>query len=557
MMKLSIPRITIRLTSLIGKYFGFVLLATFNGVLGFILAMNISIFAGLGIMKYMGIFNGLSFPLIYSIIIISGFLRGGLRYIEQYFNHYLAFKLLAFLRKKIFDKLRVISINRFDEQNKSELVSLIQADVETLEIFYAHTLSPFLIAFITCTIVVVFISIFTNIYIGLLFIFGYLLIGIFIPYIFHLFNKKHGEKYRYNLAKTKSYIIGSVYGKNEIILNNREASAINKVNQWTNILLKDNKKLDFNNVVFKNITLLIIILLNLLVLLIGWILINNNILLNYKLLLVLITFISSFGPVIALANLPYNLSMTFGSAKRIFQLLDEPEINQKFKYNSMNFTKLKFDNVNFSYNKNQPILENINFEINTHEIVGINGKSGTGKSTILKLIMGFYNSISGTILINDNTKLSDYSFNSIYENITLFSQSTYLFKDTIWNNLIIANPSATMEQVVEVTKLVNIYDYIVNTPKGFETQISDLVDNLSTGEKQRLGLARVLLKKPKLLILDEATSNIDALNEATILQALTKLKKEMGILIVSHRLSTLSICDHIYQLDNHHLSKIK
>ena len=548
--------VTIRLMSLLGKYFGLVIIATLNGVLGFILAMNITIFGALGILKYIGVYTNISYELIFSIIIISGFLRGALRYFEQYFNHYLAFKLLAFLRAKIFDKLRIMAINRFDQYNKAELVSIIQADVETLEIFYAHTLSPLLIAIITSTIVVIFISILTNIYVGLLFIASYLIIGMVIPYIFYLFNKNYGDKYRKKLSNAKSNIIDSIYGKNEIIMNNKQNLEIIKVNNFTNEINKNSKKLDFNNAIFKNITLMLIIILNLLVILISWILINNGLLINYKLILIFVTLISSFGPVIALANLPFNLAMTYGSARRIFKIFDEKEIVRNNKINNFKFSSLELKNVDFGYNKQNKIIQNLNLQIKENQIIGINGKSGVGKSTLLKLIMGMQNPTSGEILIN-NKIINDYTLKSIYSNINLFSQSTFLFNDTIWNNLTMWKKDISKQEVVEICKLVNIYEFIANTEKGFDSYINEYADNLSSGEKQRIGLARVLIMKPKLLLLDEATSNIDALNESYILKILKKLKNEMSIIIVSHRLSTLSICDHIYKFSNKKLELIE
>lgn len=551
----SMLKLIIRLCSLLGKYFSLVLVATFNGTLGFILAMNITIFAGLAIMKFVNLFDGLSYEWIFSIIIVSGVLRGILRYVEQYFNHFIAFKILAFLRNKIFDKLRKISINKLDQKNKSEIVSIIQADVETLEIFYAHTISPFLIAILTCMATVIFISIFVHIYIGLMFILGYLIIGVLIPYIFYKFNKKYGTKYRQELAKSKMFIHESVYARNDIILNNNQSRQINIVNHATDNIIQNNKKLDFNGAIFRNITLITIIILNILVIVIGYVLSNNGIIVNYKILLTFITFISSFGSTIALASLPYNLANTFASAKRIFEILDEKEIDPNKGIKKFNFESLKFENVNFSYIDNKKVLKNVNIKIDKNKIVGILGESGCGKSTLLKLIMNFYQVDSGSVKINDRN-INEYSINSLYDNINLFSQSTYLFKDTIWNNLILANPKASKQEVINVCKKVNIYDYIMKSTKKFDTPINELVDNLSTGEKQRIGLARVLLKNPKLLLLDEATSNIDALNEAEILNTLLSLKKDMSIIIVSHRLSTLSICDHIYKLKNNELKQL-
>lgn len=542
----------IRLLSFLGKNLGLVLIATINGTLGFILAMNISIFAGLTIMKYLGLFDGISYEILFTIIILSGVLRGILRYGEQYFNHFLAFKLLAFLRHKIFYKLCKISLNKIDDKDKSNIVSIIQADVETLEIFYAHTISPFLIAIITCAIVVVFVSLFTSIYIGLSFIAGYLIIGLLIPYIFYKFNGNIGMNYRKKLAKAKSFFTDSIYGRNDIILNNNKQEKIREVDYTSLSLIKESKRIDLNNVIFKNLTMLIIIILNVCVVLVGYLLVENNILVNYKILLAFICFISSFGPVIALANLPYNLAMTFASGQRIFDLLDEQEIINEGKINNLSFYNLAINNISFSY-RNYLVLNNLSLNIGKNEIIGIFGESGSGKSTLLKLIMHFYNVNNGEIKIN-NLNINDISYDCLYDNINLFSQTTYLFKDSIWNNLVFVKPDASKDEVIEACKNANIYDYIQNLENGLETQINDLIDNLSSGEKQRIGLARVLLKKPKLLLLDEATSNIDALNEASILKALLNIKNETSIIIVSHRLSTLSICDKIYKLENQKLN---
>lgn len=256
---------------------------------------------------------------------------------------------------------------------------------------------------------------------------------------------------------------------------------------------------------------------------------------------------SSFGSVVALASLPNNLAMTFASGNRVLDLLDEkPQVIEKDLVDDFEFDNLKIKNLSFSYDNNE-ILKNINMEIYKNEIVGILGPSGCGKSTLLKLLMHFYNPNKGEILYNGNS-ICDISYEKLYKNVNIFSQSTYLFTGTIYSNLIIAKPDATKDEVIEACKNASIYDYILSLKDGLDTKISDLKDNLSSGEKQRLGLARVFLKQPKLLLLDEATSNIDAINEGIILNALRNYKSDMTIIMISHRKSTLSICDKLYEL---------
>ena len=280
MKRTSVFKIIIRLLSLLGKYSFLVVLATFNGTLGFLLSMNISIFAALGIMSFLGYFNHISTPIIYTIILVSGFARGILRYFEQYFNHYLAFKLLAFLRYKMFDKLTKISLNKLDDKNKSEIISLIQADVETLEIFYAHTISPFFIALLTCTIMCLLVGFVVHVYVALMFLAAYLIIGLLIPVCFYKFNKNYGEKYRKNLATFRSFYNETITSQNQIITNNKINIISKEADKKTNNLLFDNKKIDRNNNIFRNITLFTISILNISIVLVGYALTNQGLFIN-------------------------------------------------------------------------------------------------------------------------------------------------------------------------------------------------------------------------------------------------------------------------------------
>lgn len=544
-MKYNTFTLIIKLLVFIKEFIPSILIAVFNGTLGFILAMNISIFASLAVLKYLEVPISLSYTQLFSIILISGALRGGVRYVEQYFNHLLAFKLLAILREKIFAILRKLSPSKLDEKNKGEILSMLQGDIETLEIFYAHTITPFAIALLTSSITALFLGIYIHWALGVFALFAYLLIGLVIPYFFYRSNHLLGEHYRQELSSSQEIYLQSIFGSYEILSQNRQKEQIQLISSTTQTLNSLSHALEEKNTFFKNLCNSAIILLNLCIILLTAFLAHQGRVENVMNILGFVTLTSSFGSVIALANLPHNLAMSFASGRRILDLLDEKPLVREGS-EEFEFEELQARNLSFEY-ENKQILKEINFEIKKGEISGIYGKSGSGKTTILKLLMHFYNPSGGEILYN-GLPIELLSHQSLYHNVNLFSQETYLFATTIRENLKIANPNATEQDLINATKEANIYELISKLPNQFDTKITDMQDNLSSGEKQRIGLARVFLRKPKLLLLDEATANIDVLNESFILKTLKNLSHSMAILIISHRPSTLSICDRVYQL---------
>lgn len=549
MKKRNVFKIIVELVKLIGAFIGVILLAVLMGTLGFILAMNITVFGAIAILKFLEIEITLSYTLIFVIIIGSGILRGLVRYVEQYFNHYIAFRLLAIIRGKIFNKLRKLSPAKLDSKNKGEIISIIQSDIETLEVFYAHTVSPFLIAILTSSIVLVFLGIMTSYHLVLVALCAYIIIGIIVPIIYYKANNKYGKNYRIDLGNFEEYYLDSIYGHYEVLATNNEKKRLDIVSNMSKKLISSNSGLDKKAILFKNITNTIIVVMNITIIIVGSYLLKENIIESPIIILGYVTLTSSFGSVLALSALPGNLAMTFASGNRVLDLLEEkPMVEEPRQSEPFVFDSLEINNVSFKYD-NVQILNDINIKINKNEIVGILGPSGCGKSTLLKLLMKFYNCDDGEILYN-GINIKDISSKHLYDNVNLFSQNTYLFTGTIMDNLLIARPNATKEEVIDACKSASIYKYITSLPNGFDTRITDLKDNLSSGEKQRLGLARVFLRKPKLLLLDEATSNIDAINEGIILNALSKYKSDMTIIMISHRKSTLSICDRIYKLNN-------
>ena len=534
-----------RLLKLVSGFKQIILIAVINGIIGHFCAIGISIFISLAIVKYLGYNIAISYFWLFFIAISLGVLRGVLRYFEQYSNHYIAFKILHCIRHIIFEKLRQLGIINIEQRQKGDLSSQVTSDVETLEVFYAHTISPVLIALFVNGGVSIFLSIFVNIYLGLAVFLIYIIIGVILPLILYKSSHRSGAIYREDLAAFNSFYLDSIAGRRDILYNQRQSDFIQNEHDITLKLQKHlvkNAKLVANT---KGLVNLMIFIGCAFLLMISYFLTFNNLLNPYLVIVLVITYLSSFAPITALANLPSNLNQTFASAKRLFNLLDEKVVIDNATKEINDFNSLQLKNVNFSYTA-KPILKDINLSLKKGDFIAIKGPSGIGKSTILKLLMKFY-SYNGSIKLND-LELSDITKESLYKSVTIFNQTTYLFNDTIRNNLLIANEDATDSDMFKALEKASLSDFILNLKDGLDTVIKEDSDNISLGEKQRLGLARVFLRKPKLLLLDEPTSNIDALNESIILNSLKKHQDDMTIILISHKESSLKIANKIYSL---------
>lgn len=534
-----------RLLKLVSGFKKIILLAVINGIIGHFCAIGISIFISLAIVKYLRYNIAISYFWLFFIAISLGVLRGVLRYFEQYSNHYIAFKILHCIRHIIFEKLRQLGIINIEQRQKGDLSSQVTSDVETLEVFYAHTISPVLIALFVNGGVSIFLSIFVNIYLGIAVFLIYIIIGVILPLILYKSSHRSGAIYREDLAAFNSFYLDSIAGRRDILYNQRQSDFIQNEHDITLKLQKHlvkNVKLVANT---KGLVNLMIFIGCAFLLMISYFLTFNNLLNPYLVIVLVITYLSSFAPITALANLPSNLNQTFASAKRLFNLLDEKVVIDNATKEINDFNSLQLKNVNFSYTT-KPILKDINLSLKKGDFIAIKGPSGIGKSTILKLLMKFY-PYNGSIKLND-LELSDITKESLYKSVTIFNQTTYLFNDTIRNNLLIANEDATDSDMFKALEKASLSDFILNLKDGLDTVIKEDSDNISLGEKQRLGLARVFLRKPRLLLLDEPTSNIDALNESIILNSLKKHQDDMTIILISHKESSLKIANKIYSL---------
>ncbi len=536
-------------------------LAILNGTIGNLCAIGVTFFGALGIAKILGIAGfcaeiSISMGLIIGLCVGCGVLRGILKYFEQYSNHYIAFRILAVLRNNIFDRLRKLAPAKLEDKQKGNLISMITSDIETLEVFYAHTISPICIAFLSSLTMFLVIGFVSSWYLALVALFGYILVGMILPLIYSKALKSSGVKYRAQFASFNSYFLDSIYGIKEIVLNNNEKQRINEVSNKTDELLKTNTSLKNKSSITFGVTEFVISLVDLGAIIVGLLLLFYELFDLGLMVIGLVAIISSFGPVVAISNLPTNLTQTFASGDRVLNLLKEKPIVEDIKNGKdFEFKKLSIKNLTFKYpNTENVVLNGLNIDIKKGEIIGIAGESGCGKSTLLKLLLRFYKKDNGQILYND-FEIENINTTSLHENVTLVSQDTYLFDDTIENNLRIAKFDATEDEIKEACKKASIHEFINNLPDGYQSKVGQMGDLLSAGEKQRIGLARAFLRKSELILFDEPTSNVDSINEGIILKSLIEQKKNHSIVIVSHRESTIAFVDHLYRFKNGEIRK--
>ena len=524
------------------------------GVLGFLAAIAITTFGAIAVSISMGINMGIGLKTSINIIIVCAIIRGLLRYIEQYSGHYIAFKILAILRDKVYKALRKLAPSKLESKEKGNLISVITSDIELLEVFYAHTVAPIAIAVITSIIIALVLGS-VNIYFGVVAAIFYIIIGYVIPIVASKFGNLAGVAYREEFGKTNSFLLESLKGIKEILLFNQGEKRLTEINENSDKLNEKLKQIKKHEGIIKAFTDITIMAAILTFLFVGISQIQRNVINIGQLAVSIVLLASSFGPVVALSNLSNNLIHTFACAQRLFDILDEVasvnEVEGDIELGSYN---LEVENVDFRYqDRSESLLENINLSIREGEKVAILGESGCGKSTLLKLIMRFWDTNTGEISIN-NRNIKSIPTKTLRKTQTLVTQETFLFNDTIENNIKIGNLNASHQDVVEACNKASIHKFIETLPKGYKTNVGELGGNLSSGERQRLGIARAFLHDGDILILDEPTSNLDTLNEAEILKSINKQCKDKSVVMVSHRKSSAAICDRKVYVKNNTLS---
>ena len=536
-----------KLIGLVKPLTGYMILAITMGLIGHLCASFITIFGGYAILLILYPENSLDLKILFIAIILFALLRGFLRYAEQACNHFIAFKLLALIRDKVFGALRRLSPAKLEGKEKGNLISIITSDIELLEVFYAHTISPICIAFLYSIIMIFFIGSY-HIILGILALVAYITVGVIIPFITSKLSGDIGLRFRTKSGLLSSFVLDSLRGLTETIQYGQGQKRMTEMNSQTDRLSQDEKYMKRTAGRNTAITNTVILLFDLAMLFVSAILIGFE-----GCLIVTLALMSSFGPVVALAALGATLQNTFAAGNRVLDILEEtPIVEEVTGQEEITFKGAAAKHVTFAYGEER-ILNNFSVEIPEKTIIGINGRSGSGKSTLLKLFMRFWQVKQGEVTISERN-IDKINTSNLRNMESFVTQETHLFHDSIRNNLRIAKLDATDDEIISACKKASVHDFIMSLEKGYDTEIGELGDTLSGGERQRLGLARAFLHDAPFMLLDEPTSNLDSLNEAVILKSLYEECDNKSVILVSHRKSTMGIADTVYSVEHGRMS---
>lgn len=542
--------------------------------------------------------SGASVNRILAVMILIAVLRGILHYMEQYCNHFIAFKLLAIIRHKAFAALRKLCPAKLEGRDKGNLISIITTDIELLEVFYAHTISPIAIATLTSVIMVIFIGRY-HVFAGVLALVSYLIVGVVIP----MWNGRRGSQkgmgFRTEFGELNSFVLDSLRGLDETIQYDQGEKRKGQMSDRSRKLAGMQEELSRMEGSQRSFTNLMILVASFGMLALTIYLYGKGEIGFVGILTCTIAMMGSFGPVVALSSLSNNLHQTLASGERVLSLLEETPLvaeiadgtgfhavgrfndvekqneperitagmhvngwekdgayssdSEKIENESVvGFSGAEAAHVTFAY-EDETILDDYSLKLSPGRITGIHGSSGSGKSTLLKLLMRFWDVNKGTISV-DNKDVREIPTRHLRDLESYVTQETHLFHDSIANNIAIAKPGATREEIMEAAKKASIHDFIMTLPKGYDTEVGELGDTLSGGEKQRIGIARAFLHDGPLLLLDEPTSNLDSLNEGIILKSLKEDNANRTVVLVSHRTSTMNVADVVYEMENGRVS---
>ena len=546
MKKRSNLEIMAKLIGMVRPLLGYMLLAITLGLIGHLLASFITIFAGYAALKVWGFPIAHSFAFFFVCMVVFAIARGFARYTEQSCNHYIAFKLLALIRAKAFAALRRLCPAKLEGRDKGDLISVITSDIELLEVFYAHTISPIAIATIYSVILSLFIG---HIHwgLGLLALAAYVTVGIIVPVIASKTSGDLGLEFRNQSGSLSAFALDSLRGLPETMQYGNGKKRMQQMNERTDRMNDCQEKMKRVTGLNMAVTNTAILVFDFLMLLSASYLYKEGIIAFDGIVIATLALMSSFGPVVALANLGTTLQNTFASGNRVLDILEEePQVAEITGADQTTYGQVTIEDVTFAYEK-ETILDGVSLDVPKQGILGIVGKSGSGKSTLLKLLMRFWDVDSGKLAIADR-EIGKINTEDLRRMQGYMIQETHLFCDSIAENIRIAKLDATREEIEEACKKASIHDFILSLPQGYDTPVGELGDTLSGGERQRIGLARAFLHDAPMMLLDEPTSNLDSLNESVILRSLREERGDKLILLVSHRDSAMRIADQVYQM---------
>ena len=536
-----------RLVGLVKPLAGYMVLAITMGLIGHLCASFITVFGGFAILNVLGLQKGTSLVVLFICLIAFALVRGFLRYAEQACNHFIAFKLLALIRDKVFAALRKLCPAKLEGRDKGNLINIITSDIELLEVFYAHTISPICIAILFCILLVVFIGSY-HIALGALALAAYIVVGVVIPLVTSKLSGDSGMNFRSKSGTLAGFVLDSLRGLSETLQYGCGNQRMEQINDMTDALSHEEERMKRTSGRNTAATNTVILIFDLSMLFLSAALCGFE-----GALICTLALMSSFGPVVALAALGATLQNTFAAGNRVLDILDEtPVVDEISDGVNVEFHGAAAEHVTFSYGE-ETILDDLSVEIPEGKIIGIVGRSGSGKSTLLKLFMRFWQIQKGTVSVSGHS-VDEINTKNLRDMESFVTQETHLFHDSIRNNLRIAKLNATDDEIIAACKKASVHDFIMTLPNGYDTPVGELGDTLSGGERQRLGLARAFLHDAPFLLLDEPTSNLDSLNEAVILKSLHKERENKTVVLVSHRRSTMGIVDKVYSVEHGRMS---
>ncbi|MGN0793441.1 MAG: thiol reductant ABC exporter subunit CydC [Aristaeellaceae bacterium] len=551
-MKRSHFQVMARLIVLVRPLSGYMALAVVMGVIGHLCAAFITILGGYAMLDVLGLSPRIGMAAALGCMVAFAVLRGVLRYAEQACNHFIAFRLLALIRDRLFHALRRLAPAKLEGRDKGNLIALITSDVELLEVFYAHTISPILIALLFVGVMCSFIGSY-HWSLALLALIAYGVVGVAIPFAASKISGDDGVQFRKKSGAFSSFMLDSLRGLTEILQYGQGRKRLADMQARTAALAADEARMKRRAVVNTAVTNTAVLLFDLLMLLAAGLLAQQGVLGFEGVLIPTLALFSSFGPVIALASLGSTLQSTLAAGNRVLDILEEEPVTQEITgCPEIGFNGAFVQNVCFTYDTEE-ILSDVSLDIPRGAVIGITGRSGSGKSTLLRLLMRFWDVQQGSIRLS-TTDIRRVNTANLRRMESLVTQDTHLFCDSIRNNIRIARQDATDEDIVAACRKASIHDFILSLPGGYDTSVGELGDTLSSGERQRIGMARAFLHDAPLLLLDEPTSNLDSLNEAVILKALHDERRDKTIVLVSHRQSSMRIADTTYSVEHGRIS---
>lgn len=538
-----------RLLGQVGDLRSLMVLACCFGTLGHLAATFLPVF---GVMALCAAAErpvwGLSVGWAVAFMVVCALIRGAMRYCEQYMNHNLAFRLLALFRGQMFAALRRLAPAKLTGKGKGDLISMVTTDVELLEIFFAHTISPTVIALAT-TVVYALALLFLSPWFAVLLVVAHLLIGVAVPAWFARALHGVGARIRKQSASLDDDVLDDMRGLEQIIRFGQGRARLARIDRRSRALWGQRVELSERNGVFGGFDHVIIVLVTVCAALLAVLASRDDMAMAARNVTAMVLVVSSFGPTLALSALPASLTQTFASARRLFALMDEEPAVEELGTLEPEYNGMRMEQVTFAYGARTPVLRNMTLDVPVSGILGLQGPSGRGKSTLLKLLMRYWDPQQGAVTMSGDA-LPGVDARARRRLQTMMSQETYLFDGTIASNLRIADAQAGDDELREALRKASILPLVESLPQGIETPVGELGGRLSEGERQRIGLARMFLRHADLYLFDEPTSRLDALNEAYILQSINELvsERDAAVVLVSHRASTMKIADEVLHM---------